>query len=370
MGKSKKFFGDSPHLISVAALLSRQSMSYRDNGVYVIVSCTKKGSEFRLKFPKDWCSDALRFASALQEKIPKVNGQTPVKVLPAALPSDGWGCAPNEAAAFIDGWRKKEMSVTFDKWGGAFLTYACDYKRRDGTFPALNLGSQHYYNIVIPDKDLDAFHDENLRFHITDCLYNSECRQGYPHYHAVHGYYARSNVNGVSCAPPWRFSPDWKELAEFIPEDGLSGKEKPGVPYAGCGIDPDFFIPKWMKSYWPTEGASVLAATCQTPMQDWTRAEWFFLSQLYKGPNAARWALARANESTVRGHKAIRKDWERQYNEDFVPMLNGYGVPIFKALQQIWAMDCTTSKVYGNFLLRRLVTDKRVTCDADGVLKK
>jgi hypothetical protein len=212
MGKSK-YQGDSPLLVSAAALLTKQRISYVDDGKYTVVKFSPKGNYLHkvLKFPKDGHTDALRFTEALQEKIPLVDGCYPIKVLPPPLEGKVGSATPAMNSKFYKGWEHRDAALTCFRWDGAFTTLPYLY-RQDGVYQEVDLSGEHYYNILMTRPQKEEFEKVNPEFFFEECPGTCATKRGYPHFHAIHGFYVGSDVGDVGCAPPWRLCDAWKWL--------------------------------------------------------------------------------------------------------------------------------------------------------------
>jgi hypothetical protein len=360
MEGSKKQDGNSPFLVSAAALLNKHGLSYEETRQDIVI----EGPLGKLKFPRDGWSDMMRFSKALQSKIPLRKKRHVVMV---TLPRLSWGAGSAPAVSystFMEAWVKKKAEVTFRMWGGAFLTEAHEYERERG-YVQLDLAAEHYYNIAMSYPEWKQFSKVNPAFQMQAC--QKRCLSGKKsgHYHAVHGKYSGSFVAGMPCSPPWKFAPDWVKLNILEREAVGWSKGVAMFPHAGKGVP--ISAPNWLDGYWPIEGTRVLAQICEAPKNDWTDADWSKLCQLYRTPRAARWGLAEAYSPAPSGkHVVCTLDY--YYISNIFPMLEGKGSPVPRILQRIWKADSTAPKVCSIYLLTRLCCDSRVGIVSEGVL--
>jgi hypothetical protein len=340
-------------MLGAAALLKSCHLSFVDGNGFLRIYATANGS--RMRMPKDDYSDSLRFAEALEEKIPTDDFGRPLAgVFPTPLGYEG-DVPADESLTFERAWRRRSYDFTFVRWGHCYQTMAWQHMQ-GGVFQELDISAnrEHYYNILLFPHEKEEFVLVNPNFEIEMC--NQRCVTASKggksmHFHAVHGFYKGSVVAGIDCAPPFRLSPHWvnqyrfdmdilKKTLGMPPPEEIATIPK-GVPVAIEDVS----------LAGPGDGAMTLAGFCGGRSHF---AEWELLKVTYRTPTSALWASTAAYSASHSGQRKIRNEWNKEFQELVLPKLWGKGSPLPVVLQRVWETDKGASKIKANYFMRRL----------------
>ena len=227
--------------------------------------------------------------------------------------------------------------------------------------------SEHYLNIVMPNRDVKYFKEANPDFFYTRC--DKDCMK-HAHTHAVHGYYTGSVVFGVQCAPPLYLHPTWQQvekldaenvrmidaaveranrvfqpIAQAVAAEAHEAGPAPAGGASASGLPVDI---SGNRVTWG--GAQTLKDFIDDP-----DTKWVDVLGCFRDPESAKWASAKLLTPSRSGQNKIKKAWNERFQAEIKPMIQGAGSPMKDVLVKLWDMDSTEGKVVSNYLMRRLV---------------
>jgi hypothetical protein len=355
-----------PRFVGGAALLRYCGFVFSDCYREMRIKASRDG-KVDIKFPKDGYSDAKRLAEALQEKLPFHQGWNDVHTYP--VPTMGYlgDLLPNEVLDFERAWDRRVPKFTSQRWDSCFQTLGRDYFK-DGVAIRLDLSGdvEHYYNVILTNYEKNLFEQINPEMKFELCEEQCTPLKEFLHWHAVHGYYAGSAVDGVGCAPPFRLCAAWRDIPDFSiggDLDMLERLDQEAITAKFFGDQSVSSPEEWDR---PLQGARVLAGYCEFSQ---TRADWGAIREAYLSPSSAHWATVKAVTPSEVGQGKLEKMWNEIFRKKILPLIEGSGATLPKVLQTIWEEDDTTGKVLGNYLLRKLVHKRKVEFTPEGTLR-
>jgi hypothetical protein len=351
-------YSKTSKMIGIAALCKANQIAYSDEAGYTTLK-TKFGN---IKMPKDKHSDAYRLQEAAQANT---RGGKGMICLPAI---DGImvGATPGEKWAFKEAWDLKEISETTAVWGGSFTTKAEDYD--DGeNYAVLGLeATPHYYNVLLTMREKREFQETNPGLAYVECEQGCLAKK---HWHGVHGRYAGAVVGGVHCAPPYSLLKQWKSLPLFEAIDDQLVKS--AVMKAKTILQPLAEVARKT----PEKPAKKEPADTRTPGERGSEAlktlidnpqPWEDISTLYRSSESADWASSKAYCNSGSGQKKLKMKWNKTYEEQILPLLEGEGTLKQEVLKAAWDADPDKSKKVATYIMRRLTSgDSGVVCDLE-----
>ena len=374
-----KSFSKHPKMIGIAALFTANNMKLIDDEKVMKIETTHG----LITIPKDGSTDGYRIQDAA---ISKVKGGKNMILLPKI---DGVMVdkTPNQKWAFKEAYDLREPGETGTIWGGDFQTVADDYLDENDEFVAVPIPkNEHYFNIVMSNRDAKDFKEKNPEFFFKDCT--EDCMKR-AHVHAVHGFYSGAFVHGYVCAPPLYLHPTWKKVGTLNPEnarvvdaavDRAATVFQPLADAVARDAPARGFIPSPRRV--SAAGASAIEVLGRK-VERWAGAEtllgfinnpdssWQDVLDCFRDPKTAKWASSSQLRSSKAGQEKIKKGWNKLYQRDILPMVEGEGSPFKDVLEAVWDADKNEAKFVACYFMRRLTEGKINVCeDQHGYITK